>query len=341
MRYVLLVATTVAGLWPIAAGSQTPKANSETLKIQNYAGTTGNMHAVVAKAKGFCDVYNFKCETVTVNSTALGLQALVGKTIDVVQGGGDLTAATLLAGGDVAIVGVSLPNSVLSLSMRNDVPLPNRAKGYPAIMQDLKGLKIGVTARGTSSEQLLNTMLTDAGIQPSDVTFVGVGGPATAYAALTIGKQIDGVVMFQPMTQLCRFNKTCDTVVDMTAGEGPAAMKAMNGASVIFAMRREQADGNPALMAAFYAAMRDAATWFNDPANFEELVKIYTPLISFGDLPGADQLRRAWIKSVIPSYSKTLSVDRPAVKAMIDYFTAAKVLDKPVDPARLIWAKAP
>ena len=30
--------------------------------------------------------------------------------------------------------------------------------------------------------------------------------------------------------------------------------------------------------------MLDAATWFNDPANFEELLKIYTPLISFGDM---------------------------------------------------------
>ena len=38
---------------------------------------------IVAKEKGFCEKYNFKCEIKTLNSTSLGLQALVGKTIDV------------------------------------------------------------------------------------------------------------------------------------------------------------------------------------------------------------------------------------------------------------------
>jgi NitT/TauT family transport system substrate-binding protein len=94
-------------------------------------------------------------------------------------------------------------------------------------------------------------------------------------------------------------------------------------------------------MEAFYAAFRDAATWFNDPANFEELVKIYTPLVSFGEMPGADELRREWIKSVIPAYSKELKVDREAIKSVIAYYTAAGILDKPVDVDKLIWPKAP
>jgi NitT/TauT family transport system substrate-binding protein len=307
-------------LLPCGAQAQAPRANGETLNIQNYAGTTGNMHAVVARAKGLCDKYNFKCELKALNSGVLGLQALVGKTVDVSQTGTLLTAQTVAAGGDVVIVGTSLPDNVLSVSVRNDVPLPNKGKGYPAIMKDFKGLKVGETARG-AGEALFNHMLHEAGMQPGDVTYVAVGGPATAYAALAIGKQIDAVIMFQPLTQLCEFNKTCATVP--------------------FVMRREMADGNQALVQAFYAAMRDAAAWFNDPANFEELVKIYTPLISFGDLPGADELRRSWIKSVIPAYSKDLSVKRSSVKAIIDFYTEAKELDKPVDPAKVVWDKAP
>jgi NitT/TauT family transport system substrate-binding protein len=321
------------------ASAQTPRANGETLNIQNYAGTTGNMHAVVAQKKGFCEKYNFKCEVRTLNSGTLGLQALVGKTIDIAQTGTELTAATGESG--LVLVGLSLPAVVLSVSVRADVPLPNRAKGYPEMMKDFKGLKIGTTARGSGGEAIFNTMLRDAGMQPSDVTYVAVGGPATAYTTMVIGKQVDAAVVFQPLTQLCAFTKTCATVIDMTVGEGPKAVRDMTGASVVFVARREMADSNPNLMAAFYAAFRDAATWFNDPANFEELVKIYTPLISFGDLPGADQLRRDWIKSVIPAYSKDLKIDRPAVKAIIDFYAANKMFDKPVDPARLIWDKAP
>jgi NitT/TauT family transport system substrate-binding protein len=336
----LLMLASLAVLLPGGAFAQTPKANGETLNIQNYAGTTGNMHAVVAKAKGLCDKYNFKCELKTLNSGVLGLQALIGKTIDVSQTGTLLAAQTAAAGGDVVIVGTSLPDNVLAVSVRNDVPLPNKSKGYPAIMKDFKGLKVGETSRG-AGEALFNLMLREAGMQASDVTYVAVGGPATAYAALAIGKQVDAVIMFQPLTQLCEFNKTCATVIDMTAGEGPAAVTAMNGASVPFVMRREMADGNQPLVQAFYAAMRDAAAWFNEPANFEELVNIYTPLISFGDLPGADELRRKWIKSVIPAYSKDLTVKRSSVKAIIDFYTEAKELDKPLDSAKLVWNKAP
>ncbi|MBS0521268.1 MAG: ABC transporter substrate-binding protein [Proteobacteria bacterium] len=332
-------AVAIAAFASGGARAQAPKANGETLRIQNYAGTTGNMHAVVAAKKGFCEKYNFKCELKTLNSGTLGLQALVGKTIDIAQTGTELTAATGDSG--LVLVGVSLPANVLSVSVRSDVPLPNKDKGYPAIMKDFKGLKIGTTARGSGGEVIFNAMLREAGMKPSDVTYVAVGGPATAYTSMVVGKQVDAAVLFQPLTQLCAFNKTCATVIDMTVGEGPKVVKEMTGASVPFVARREMADANPNLMAAFYAAFRDAAAWFNDPANFEELVKIYTPLISFGDMPGADQLRRNWIKSVIPAYSKDLKVDRHAVKVIVDFYRQNGMLDKPVDPAKLVWDKAP
>ena len=345
-RTVMTVAAALAVAFGFGASSnpaaaQTPKANGETLKIQNYAGTTGNMHAIVAKAKGFCERYNFTCELSTINSTSLGLQALIGKTIDVVQGGPDLVAASIVAGGDVAIVGTSLPANVLSVSVRNDIPLPNRAKGYPAMMQDFKGKKIGVTARGTSSEKYFNAMLTDGGLKAEDVTYIAVGGPTTGYAALAVGKQIDAIIMFQPLTQLCQFNKTCETVIDMTIGEGPKSLAATIGANVVFAMRREMINANPALMAAFYAAMTDAAKWFNDPANFDELIKICTPCVSFGDMAGADQLRINWIKSVIPAYSKDLVVKRSALQELMDFSYENKVIDVKVDVSKVLWDKAP
>ena len=74
------------------AAAQTPRANGETVGIQTYASATGNMHAIIAKEKGFCDKYNFKCEIKILNSTSLGLQALVGKSIDFTHSGADPSA---------------------------------------------------------------------------------------------------------------------------------------------------------------------------------------------------------------------------------------------------------
>src|SRR5204863_2185714 len=155
---ILFALASITLLLPCGALAQAPKANGETLNIQNYAGTTGNMHAVVAKARGLCTKYNFTCELKTLNSGTLGLQALVGKTIDVSLTGTLLAAQTVAAGGEVVIVGTSLPNNVLAVSVRNDVPLPNKSNGYPAIMKDFKGLKVGETARG-AGEALFNHML--------------------------------------------------------------------------------------------------------------------------------------------------------------------------------------
>jgi len=41
------------------AAAQAPRANGDTLNVQHYAGPTGNMHAIVAREKGFCEKYVF------------------------------------------------------------------------------------------------------------------------------------------------------------------------------------------------------------------------------------------------------------------------------------------
>jgi NitT/TauT family transport system substrate-binding protein len=321
--------------------AQTPRANGETLVIQNYASTTGNMHAIIAKEKGFCEKYNFKCEIRAINSTSLGLQALVGKTIDIAQGGADLVGAAVAAGAEVVIVGTSLPANILSISVRNDVPMPSREKGYPGIMTDFKGKRIGVSARGSSSEKYFNAMLKDAGLKPEDVTYVAVGAPSTTYTALAVGKQIDAAIMFQPLTQICQFNRTCETIIDMTIGEGPKSLQATIGANIVFAARKEMVESNPKLMEAFYAAMTDAADWLHDPNNFDELVKIYTPMISFGDMAGADEMRRNWIKSVISAYSKDLKVKVSALQEVMDFSLENNIIDVKVDAKKVLWDKAP
>src|SRR5258707_5139480 len=171
-------------------------------------------------------------------------------------------------------------------------------------MKVFRGKRMGVAAGGSSNEKYFNAMLKDAGLNTDDVTYVAVGAPNTTYTALVIGKQIDAAIMYQPLTQICQFNKTCETVIDMTIGEGPKSLEATIGANIVFAARKDMVESNPKLMEAFYAAMTDAAAWFHDPKNFEELVKIYTPIISFGDMAGAREMCRDWNKSVNPPHHR-------------------------------------
>ena len=71
--------------------------------------------------------------------------------------------------------------------------------------KDLKGMKIGVTAPGSSTHNLVKQLLTKAGLDPnSSVSVVGVGAGATAVAAMKSG-EIDALSNVDPvMTKLQR-----------------------------------------------------------------------------------------------------------------------------------------
>lgn len=77
-----------------------------------------------------------------------------------------------------------------------------KAAGFKSF-KDLKGMKIGVTAPGSSTHNLVKQLLTKAGLDPAkDVSIVGAGTGATAIAAMK-SRQIDAIANVDPvMTKL-------------------------------------------------------------------------------------------------------------------------------------------
>ena len=68
--------------------------------------------------------------------------------------------------------------------------------------KDLKGLKIGVSAPGSSTNMFANYVLEKGGLGPKDVSFVGVGTGSAAIAAIQNG-QVDAISNVDPvMTML-------------------------------------------------------------------------------------------------------------------------------------------
>src|SRR6266704_3782999 len=78
-----------------------------------------------------------------------------------------------------------------------------KAKEYKS-PKDLKGLKVGVSAPGSSTHMILNHFISTGGLKPSDISVIGVGLGATAIGALKRG-QIDAVSNTDPiMTNLAQ-----------------------------------------------------------------------------------------------------------------------------------------
>src|SRR5258708_40373997 len=63
----------------------------------------------------------------------------------------------------------------------------SRAASYKS-PKDLKGLKVGVSAPGSSTNMVVNFLLAKGGLKPSDVSIIGTGAGATVIAALEQGR---------------------------------------------------------------------------------------------------------------------------------------------------------
>jgi len=132
------------------------------------------------------------------------LQAVVGGSADVVSGAWENTI-------DQQPKGLQLQGFVkmgrypaISLGI-----VKAKAASYKS-PKDLKGMKIGVSAPGSSTNRVVQRVMADGGLKADDVAFIGVGTSSGAIAAVKSG-DIDGVSNVDPvMTML---EKSGDVVI--------------------------------------------------------------------------------------------------------------------------------
>lgn len=164
----------------------------------------------------------FKDEGLTVEIVdfpggAKALQAVMGDSAQFAAGsfehvlhmqakGQPVQAVTLLA---------RYPAMVLALA----TPVAARFKTF----EDLRGLKIGVTAPGSSTHLFLNTLLNQHAIPASEVAVIGVGAGAGAVAAIRHGG-LDGIVHLDPVIYQLEAAGEVKAIVDTRTAEGATAV---------------------------------------------------------------------------------------------------------------------
>ncbi len=310
----------------------------ESVKFQDYPGL-GNMLVRVAIAKGYCERAGIKCELQSIPAAPLGAQAMMAKSIDSFLGPADVMNNAILKGSKMKMVVGGSVSNVLQLIVGNHVDAPNAGKPWPAYMQDLKGKKIGVTARGAATEVFTNWMLLKAGVKSEDVSFVAVGGPNTAYGAL-VSKQVDAVMIFEPTGSMCEVLKTCKVVYRAASDPQPAELFALNGGGNGLVFTQEYIEKNPHVIDAVIRAIKDADAFINAPANFDEVMKICEQFFKF-DMPKGDEVLRTSMRYAIGANNYRASINRKSIQAGLDLLVATKLIDRAVPISELIYEKAP
>ena len=326
LKGAAIALTTIATLWTPAAMAQ------KTVRVQDYPGL-GNFLLRVANANGLCEKNGIKCEARSTSSGPLGLQILMSGDIEIAFAATDSVIQLVNKGGDLKVIGSGARNPVFFLMAGTDMSLPNLSRGYPAVMQDFKGKKIGITARGAGPEFVLKEMLLDAGMKVDDVTLVAVGAPNTAFPAIA-NKQIDGLMLFTPMDGFCIVSKACTVVVDTRKGEGPLDIKKTLGASIISVVRGDYAEKNADAVNAYVKAMTEAETIAQNPANFGAMLKIASDTFKITS-EGGDKVLEVALRNALPGYK--FPVDPKAMQHIAVYNHQNGQIDKVVDNSKLLY----
>ncbi len=167
----------------------------------------------LAERLGYFKDEGLEVEIVDFAGGAKALQALVGGSADFVSGAFEHTINMQARG--IPAVGIALQTRYAAIALG----LPKaRAAAYKS-PRDLKGLKIGVTAPGSSTNFFVNALLARDGLKPDEVVIIGVGASSSAIAAMKKG-EIDAISNLDPVMTRLEHDGDVVVVADTRTAEG-------------------------------------------------------------------------------------------------------------------------
>lgn len=229
----------------------------------------------VTERLGYFKEAGLNVEIIDFQSGTRTLQALIGGNVDAANGSFDHTIQMQAKNQAIqAVVETGrYPGIVIGL-----VKSKNLVYRGP---QDLKGLKIGVTAPGSQTNFMVNYLLVKAGLKPDDASFIGVGGPTTAVAAVRKG-EIDALSHADPAISELEASGELNVIVDTRNTAGTHAMWGGDYPSSVLSVKPEFAQKNPNTVQALVTAFVRALQWI-DKATPEQIADVMPPEYAAGN----------------------------------------------------------
>ncbi|MCL6606686.1 MAG: ABC transporter substrate-binding protein [Geminicoccaceae bacterium] len=260
----------------------------------------------IAERKGFFKDQGIEVEINDFGGGAKSLQALVGGSVDVVTGAYEHTIRMQAKGQDIrAVVELGrFPGIVLAVKKG----LENKVKSP----KDLVGMKVGVTAPGSSTNFFVNFLLAKEGVGPDKVAFIGVGAGPTAVAAMKKG-ELDAIANLDPVIAKLEQDGDVFVLADSRTEEGTRAIFGGSNPAAVLYTRGEFIEKYPntvqALVDAFLAALR----WI-EKASPEEIAAAVPEEYHLGDR----SLYLAAVAKSKPTYSRTGVVPPEGMRNALD-----------------------
>ena len=266
-RALALAAAAMAGL--LAAG---PARAAEHIKMSAFQGAFVNFPDYVAQDMGLFAKHGLDVEM--IYGTGIQVANIM------VSGSAEFGAfavehgiAVSSKGQDVKLLVLNQTLPPFSIIVRNDVPTPNAGHAYPAMLKDLKGLKIGITTAGASTDISLRFLLRQAGLDPQkDVSIVPLGDTSAQVAGLK-NRAADAMLGVEPAPLQAVYGlKIGRNILDLESGEGPETFREY-AYNAVFA-RASYLKDHQQVARNLVAAIVEAEKLINDPAHLDDVAKV-------------------------------------------------------------------
>jgi NitT/TauT family transport system substrate-binding protein len=214
--YLALILAASLSFGPAHADEQLEK---KSLEIGTASLGLTYLPVIIADRKGFFKEQGLTVEIAAFAGGSKALEALMGGSLDMVSGAYSNTLTMAAKNQKLVefVEQIRCPGFVLAVSKRKAATYKGPA--------DLKGWNVGVSAPGSSTNMVLNYILSKGGLQPSDVSVIGVGTSAGAVAAMRAG-QIDAIVNSDPVITILLQHGDAIDAIDMRS---PATSDAVFG----------------------------------------------------------------------------------------------------------------
>ena len=145
-----------------------------TIRIA-HNGFSSEMPFYVGKDAGIFVKHGFNVEPIFILGGSTTIQALIGKSLDLLMGGATPMLSAVINGAQLKIIG----------GMNNRIPFALLSQPEIKTGAQLKGKKIGITRFGSNTDFIARLAAQEFGLNPkSDITIVQTGAPESRLLAL-------------------------------------------------------------------------------------------------------------------------------------------------------------
>jgi NitT/TauT family transport system substrate-binding protein len=264
----------------------------------------------IAERQGYFKEFGIEVAINDFAGGARSLQALVGGSVDAVTGAYEHTLRMQAKGQDIRAVIELLRFPSIVIGVRKDLA------GKIKSAADFKGLKIGVTAPGSSTFITAQHAMVKAGLKANDAAFIGIGGGASGVAAMKKG-EIDVISHLDPVISKLEADGDIVTLIDTRTEAGTRALFGGSNPAACLYLKNDFITANPNTVQALVNAHYKALLWLAK-ATPDQVADAVPPEYHLGD----KALYIAAFTKTREAYSRTGISAPDGMKSVMDMLKA-------------------